>query len=88
MAPYTRTGEPFLEQMDARMVTWAQRTTEMVRDVMLVISPETSRDNWPLGRVLEVFPGQDGHVRVVKLQVGQGTLIRPVNKLCPLELEL
>lgn len=58
-----------------------------IGDVMLVISPDTPRGNWPLGRVLEVYPGQDGHVRVVKLQVGQGTLIRPVTKLCPLELD-
>ena len=55
---------------------------------MLVISPDTSRGNWPLGRVLEIYPGQDGHVRVVKIQVGEGTLIRPVKKLCPLELEV
>ena len=64
-----------------------QRNVE-IGDVMLVISPDISRGNWPLGRVLEVYPGQDGHVRVVKIQVGEGTLIRPVNKLCPLELEL
>ena len=55
---------------------------------MLVISPDISRGNWPLGRVLEIHPGQDGHVRIVKIQVGEGTLIRPVTKLCPLELEV
>ena len=56
-------------------------------DVMLVISPDTSKGIWPLGRVLEIYPGQDGHVRLVKIQVGEGTLIRPVTKLCPLQLE-
>ena len=55
---------------------------------MLIISPDTSRGNWPLGRVIEVYPGKDGHVRIVKIQVGDGTLIRPVTKLCPLELEV
>ena len=68
---------------------WFQTQRDVqIGDVMLVISPDTSRRNWSLGRVLEVYPGQDGHVRVVKIQVGEGTLIRPVNKLCPLELEL
>ena len=60
-----------------------------VGDVMLVISPDTRRGNWPMGRVLEVHPGKDGRVRVVRIQVGQGTLVRPVTKLCPpLELDL
>lgn len=53
----------------------------------LVVSPDTPRGKWPMGRVLEVHPGNDGRVRVAKNQVGQGTLVRPVTKLCPLELE-
>ena len=39
-------------------------------------------------RVLEVYPGPDGRVRVAKIQVGRGTLVRPVIKLCPSECEL
>ena len=49
-----------------------------------MVSPDTSRGSWPLGRVLEVFPG----VRVAKVQVGQGTILRSVTKLGPLEYEL
>ena len=41
-----------------------------------------------MGRVVAVYPGDDGRVRVVKVQVGQGTLIRPISKLCPLEGEI
>ena len=41
-----------------------------------------------MGRVVEIYPGEDGQVRVVKVQVGQGTLIRPISKLCPLEREM
>ena len=58
-----------------------------IGDVMLVISPDTTSGNWPLGRALEVYPGQDGHVRVVKIQVGEGTSIGPVTKLCPLDVD-
>ena len=68
---------------------WFQTHRDInVRDVMLVISPYTSTGNCPLGGVLETYPEQDGHVPVVKIQVGEGTLIRPVTKLCPLELEV
>ncbi len=59
-----------------------------VGEVVLVLSPDTSRGNWPLGRVIEVFPGQDGHVRVVKIQVGRTTLVLPISKLCPLECDV
>lgn len=58
-----------------------------VGDVVLVITAGTTRGNWPLGRVLETYPGKDGRVRVAKIQVGQGTLTRSVIKLCPFELE-
>ena len=54
-------------------------------DIVLAISPESPRAQWPLARVLEVFPGQDGHVRVVKLQVGKDTIVRPISKCVPLE---
>ena len=78
----------WLPVLNARQKWFQTQRDVQIGDVMLVISPDTSRGNWPLGRVLEVYPEQDGHVRVVKIQVGEGTLIRPVNKLCPLELEL
>ena len=78
----------WLPGLNARQKWFQTQRDVQIGDVMLVISPDTSRGNWPLGRVLEVYPGQDGHVQVVKIQVGEGTLIRPVNKLCPLELEL
>ena len=65
-----------------------QRRDVQVGEVGLVISPDTPRGKWSLGRVTEVYPGDDGCVRVVNVQVGQGTLIRPVTKLCPLKGEM
>ena len=57
-----------------------------VGEIVLVISPEAPRGQWPLGRVIEVYPGEDGCVRVAKIQVGCKTLTRTVSKLCPLEV--
>ena len=56
-------------------------------DVVLVVSPNTPRGQWPLGRILEVYPGKDGHVRSVRLQVGDKQYLRPIVKVCPLELD-
>ncbi|XP_052281199.1 uncharacterized protein LOC127878708 [Dreissena polymorpha] len=58
-----------------------------IGEVVLIITPETTRGNWPLGRILKVYPGQDGRVRVVHIQVGSSTMTRSVTKLCPLELD-
>ena len=56
-------------------------------DVVLVMNPNLPRGHWPLGRIIEVFPGKDGHVRVAKLLLGQNVLVRPISKLCSLETE-
>ena len=45
-----------------------------------MVSPDSSRESWPLGRVLVVFPGTDGRVRVAKVRVVQGTIVRSVTK--------
>ena len=35
-----------------------------VGDVMLVLLSDSSRGHWPLGRVVEVFQGKNGHFGV------------------------
>ena len=57
-----------------------------VDGVVLVMSPKTKWGHWPLGRIIEVYPGKDGHVRVAKVQVGKEEFLRPITKLCQLEL--
>jgi len=57
-----------------------------VGDVVIVLSSDTVRGQWPLGRITEVMPGHDGHVRVVKVQVGKTVFTRSINYLCPLEV--
>ena len=58
-----------------------------VGDIVLLVSPESARAHWPLGKVIEVYPGKDGYIRSVKLQVNDKQPVRPIVKLCPLELD-
>lgn len=44
--------------------------------------------SWRLGRVIELLPGQDNVVRLVRLLTGQVTVVRPVVKLVRLLVEL
>ena len=64
-----------------------ERKNLQENDVVLLVSLDSCRAHWPLGRVIEVYPGKDGRVCSVKLQVGDKQLVRPVVKLCPLELD-
>ena len=55
-------------------------------DVVLAISTDTPRGQWPLARVVETIQGQDGHVRVLKLLIGKTVITRPISKVCRLEV--
>ena len=68
---------------------WQQTKRDLqIGDVVVVVSKDTPRGSWPLGRVMQVYPGEDGHVRVVKLLVGKKEVVRPVTKVCPLEIKI
>ena len=50
-------------------------------DVVLLMDDNTPRCQWPRAVVTEVYPGQDGHVRKVKLRTATTCLERPIHKL-------
>ena len=64
---------------------WTIKNRDLeVGDLVLAISPDRPRGDWPLGRIVEVFPGKDNHVRVAKVQVGNKTIVKSITKLAPL----
>jgi transposase InsO family protein len=54
-------------------------------DVVLVADENIPRGQWPLGRVIEVNVGRDGHVRSCVVRLSKSTVVRPITKLCLLE---
>ena len=38
-------------------------------DLVVVLDDNTPRGQWPIGRVTQIFPGADGLVRVVSVNV-------------------
>jgi hypothetical protein len=56
-----------------------------VDDVVLVVTPNSPRGHWPIGRVTRVVLSPDGVVRSVFVKTSAGEYHRPVAKLCLLE---
>lgn len=42
---------------------------------------------WCLARIIDVMPGPDKRVRVVKIRTNKGEFVRPITKLCPLPFQ-
>jgi hypothetical protein len=64
--------------------TW--KVPLQVGDVVLIGADNKKRYEWPLGRVVELYPGRDGNIRVAKLRTNSGVFLRPLQRLYPLEM--
>ena len=52
-----------------------------VGDVVVLREDGIVPTKWPLAKVVQVHPGEDGLVRVATVKTARGTYKRPVNKL-------
>ncbi|XP_075161068.1 uncharacterized protein LOC142233891 [Haematobia irritans] len=51
-------------------------------DLVIIKEDNLPPTEWSLGRVVKVFHGHDSKVRVAELRTQNGTLLRPIVKLC------
>ncbi|GBL87859.1 hypothetical protein AVEN_192035-1 [Araneus ventricosus] len=60
-----------------------------VKPGMMVILKEDNlpKCKWALGRIIDAIPGKDGYVRVVNVRTANGTLKRPISKVCLLPVK-
>ncbi|XP_055933002.1 uncharacterized protein LOC129963023 [Argiope bruennichi] len=56
-----------------------------IGDIVL-LETTAKRISWPLGKVVKLIKGKDGIVRLVKVRTKQGDLLRPIQRLYPLEV--
>ena len=83
---WKRWRDEFLATLNTRKKWREIRDNLKTGDVVLVVDQNAPRTKWDLGRVAEVFPGKDGQVRVVRVIVKGHNFIRPVTRLCPLNV--
>ncbi len=50
-----------------------------------MIDPNQPRGQWKIGHIIQTFPGEDGLVRVIKIQTKTGVYSRVIHRLCLLE---
>lgn len=55
-------------------------------DVVLVEIDNRKRLEWPIGVIDELYTGKDGHTRTAKIRTVNGYLLRPLQRLFPLEI--
>ena len=54
----------------------------------MIIDPDVARREWKVGRAEQVYPGNDGLVRVIDVNVGGRVLRRSITRVSPLEMEM
>ena len=59
----------------------ADRRNVRVDDIVMLVDTNAVRSKWTIARVIEVYPGEDGKVRNVKLKTMNSEYRRPVTKI-------
>uniref|UniRef100_A0A146L3Y2 Integrase catalytic domain-containing protein n=1 Tax=Lygus hesperus TaxID=30085 RepID=A0A146L3Y2_LYGHE len=67
-----------------RRPKWTQRTENLKVGDIVLLKEDSHPLSWPIAKVLEVQPGQDGVVRVATIKTALSTYKRPAVKLVPL----
>lgn len=79
----------YLNELNVRS-KWHTGAPELIREGSLVVLKDDNLPplRWSLGRVIQVRPGDDGIVRVVKVKTQSDELERGVKKISPLPIEI
>ncbi|GFU74766.1 integrase catalytic domain-containing protein [Trichonephila clavipes] len=58
-----------------------------IGEMVLIGNDNNKRLSWPIAKIIELIPGRDGEIRTVRLKTQHGTVIRPVQRIFPLEVQ-
>lgn len=82
---WQRWSKEYIGELQTR-AKWKQRAEELVQTGVLVLVKDDNLPplKWKLGRIIEIFPGQDGIVRVAAVKTDTSIIKRAISKLCVL----
>ena len=75
----------YLPTLHTRQKWTEARPNITVNSLVLLVDESLPRGKWPLGRILDVFPGPDGLVRSVLVKTASGEYTRPITRICLVE---
>ncbi|GFY61131.1 integrase catalytic domain-containing protein [Trichonephila inaurata madagascariensis] len=58
-----------------------------VGEMVLIGNDNKKRLSWSITKIIELIPGRDGEIRTVRLKTQHGIVIRPVQRIFPLEVQ-
>lgn len=70
-----------------RVPRYAKRLANLKLNDLVILKESTPSTLWPLGRVMKLYPGVDGIVRVIDIKTKNGTYKRKINHVLPLTPE-
>ncbi|XP_070068068.1 uncharacterized protein [Drosophila takahashii] len=76
-----RWKEEYLKELHKRNKWQAPTANLRVGDLVVVKEDNLPSNEWRLGRIVSVFPGADGNVRVVNILTARKIIKRPVTKV-------
>lgn len=76
----------YLHTLHQRVKSFKHVPNLKVGTMVLVRDLNLPPIQWPIGRIIEVCPGKDGIVRIIKVKTARGIFTRPALKVFPLPL--
>ncbi|XP_075157736.1 uncharacterized protein LOC142231004 [Haematobia irritans] len=76
-----RWKEEYLKSLHMRYKWKCSERSIAQGDLVVIRHEQLPPTSWRLGRVVDVFPGVDGHIRVADVRTANGVVRRPITKL-------
>ena len=71
----------YLLSLQSRQKWTRESRNVRLGDIVLLSDQEVPRGRWRMGRIVEVFPSQDGLVQKARVKTGESTYLRPISKM-------
>ncbi|GFW30301.1 integrase catalytic domain-containing protein [Trichonephila clavipes] len=80
-----RFGNEYLSQLIQKRNEKESRDPQ-IGEVVLVGDDNKKRLFWALAKIIELIPGRDGKIRTIRLKTQHGKILRPIQRIYPLEI--
>jgi hypothetical protein len=77
----------YLQCLQVRTKNYKEQVPISLGELVILKDDNIDQGDWPLARIIELCPGKDGIVRVVRVKTSAGSYLRPVTKICKLPFE-